>query len=241
MIRSWSRGGVIGVGGFGRVYLCLNNETGVLFAMKEVALDPATAPGSPGRDAAELENEITVLSSLTHPHIVRYLGARRHGTRLNIFMEYVAGGTLADILANFRKLEEPVVQLYTRQLLEGLEYLHGWGYVHRDVKSSNILISVEGVLKLSDFGTALKLRNGGAGQTEDTCMGTIRYISPERLQSRLIGVQADIYAAGCVVLEMLVGSLAAVTPPYTNILAAAYCPVAPALPDDLSQLAADFL
>ena len=89
MIRSWNLGGVIGVGGFGRVYLCLNNETGTVFAMKEVEEQAGNPSG--GKHAAELQNEIAVLSELDHPNIVGYLGARREGTKLNIFMEYAVG------------------------------------------------------------------------------------------------------------------------------------------------------
>eukprot|EP01012_Entosiphon_sulcatum_P031998 TRINITY_DN40731_c0_g1_i1.p1 TRINITY_DN40731_c0_g1~~TRINITY_DN40731_c0_g1_i1.p1 ORF type:complete len:525 (+),score=79.93 TRINITY_DN40731_c0_g1_i1:43-1617(+) len=233
-IVSWSKGALIGQGGYGKVYLCINNATGGLFAVKDIVALP-----SHGRQLEELENEISVLSHLSHPQIVTYLGARRSGNSLSIFMEYVPGGSLADILNKFGVLAEAVTVLYTNQLLLGLEYLHQMQYVHRDLKAANVLVGIDGRVKLSDFGTALKLRDICQMQREERSVGTMAYMPPERARKQLVGPQTDIWALGCMVLEMLTGS--ALMNNHSNHLAAVYAVAKPVLPETLSENARDFL
>jgi len=120
---------VLGQGAFGVVALGLDIDSGELMAVKQMAIDEVSS-----RDLATLENEINLLRNLRHPNIVRYIGMEVNPTHLSIFLEYVPGGSLKSLIDKFGAFEEPVVRSYTRQLLLGLEHLHRFGVVHRDIK-----------------------------------------------------------------------------------------------------------
>ena len=213
--RDYRRGNRLGSGGYGVVFECINmNPTvrkegiklnrGALFAEKVVEL--ACDRGS----INELRNEVEVLSSLQHPHIVRYYGSYISGKercRLHLFMEYVPGGSLHDIVVQFGRLSEAVIQTYTEQILQALQYLHSEGYVHRDLKASNILINTSSVVKVGDFGTCHRMENlrNQNHEIELSQVGTPSFFPPERILEKKIGPQTDIWALGCVILEMING------------------------------------
>ncbi len=99
-----------------------------------------------------LEIEISLLSQLTHPNIIQYLGTGREDQVFFIFLEYVAGGTLQQLATQYSGLSESVTRVYTKQILLGIQYLH-WNHVlHRDIKGGNILVTPSGTCKLTDFG-----------------------------------------------------------------------------------------
>ncbi|KAG5495111.1 hypothetical protein JKF63_02164 [Porcisia hertigi] len=109
--------------------------------------------------------EIIFLTTLQHHRIVRFLGFQFSGEgRLCLLMEYVAGGTLQTLVKNFGVFEENVIRLYTLQILEGLEYLTRKGVIHGDLKSANILVSEQGSVKLTDFGTSRFLSAYATGE-----------------------------------------------------------------------------
>jgi serine/threonine protein kinase len=129
---SWTKGELIGIGAFGRVYTALNNETGELVAVKQVSFAKDEAlQGRVSEHIRALEAEVDVLKNLKHENIVRYLGTERTGDALHIFLEYVPGGSIASLLTRFGAFPEPVIRAYTAQLLRGLEYLHAKGIMHR--------------------------------------------------------------------------------------------------------------
>jgi len=103
------------------------------------------------------------------------------------------GGSLASILNKFGPLNENIIRVYTRQILEGLEYLHVRNTIHRDIKGANILVDNKGVCKLTDFGTATKLHslmeaNSENGKSEPLeIKGTLNWMAPECLQQRKLG------------------------------------------------------
>eukprot|EP01060_Flectonema_neradi_P041366 TRINITY_DN979_c1_g1_i1.p1 TRINITY_DN979_c1_g1~~TRINITY_DN979_c1_g1_i1.p1 ORF type:complete len:577 (+),score=119.27 TRINITY_DN979_c1_g1_i1:53-1783(+) len=213
--RDYRRGNRLGSGGYGVVFECINmNPTprkegvqlnrGALFAEKVVEL--ACDRGS----VDELRNEVEVLSSLQHPHIVRYYGSYISGKeryRLHLFMEFVPGGSLHDIVIQFGRLSEAVIQTYTEQILQALQYLHSEGYIHRDLKASNILINTSSVVKVGDFGTCHRMENlrTQKHEIEHSQVGTPSFFPPERILEKKIGPQTDIWALGCVILEMVNG------------------------------------
>lgn len=88
---------------------------------------------------------------------MRYLGVERIQNSLNIFLEYVPGGSVATLLSKFGSLGEPVVRKFVKQILEGLLYLHDHRIIHRDIKCANILADVNGTIKLTDFGASKKI------------------------------------------------------------------------------------
>lgn len=158
---NWTRGELIGQGAFGSVYLGMDDD-GHLMAVKQVSLSKIGGPQGAAKLAEHirsLEAEVGLLQSLNHPNIVCYLGTDRTPQALNIFLEYVPGGSIASLLAKFGSFKESVVRVYTKQILMGLEYLHANGIIHRDIKGANILVDNTGLVKLADFGASKKIED----------------------------------------------------------------------------------
>jgi len=153
-----------------------------------------------------LNAEIETLKDLDHPHIVQYLGYERTDKTLSIFLEYVPGGSVGRCLKKHGRFEESVIRSLIRQTLEGLAYLHAQGRLHRDLKADNLLLDLDGVCKISDFGISKHAKDVYAND-HYTLAGTIFWMAPEVIQSRKEGYSAkiDIWSLGCVVLEMFAG------------------------------------
>lgn len=151
-------------------------------------------------EVAALRTEIEVLSHLRHPHIVRYIGSERFSDVLSIFMELVPGGSLASCLRRFGPCAPPLVARFTRQLLSALEYLHGRGVVHRDVKCANLLLQTDGNAKLTDFGASLVLARGASstGVAAGACAGGHAASGSGGLGSNVPVLGGGIVAAKCV-------------------------------------------
>ena len=103
---------------------------------------------------SELESELQIVSRLSHPHIVKYLGHHRDNEGINIYMEYMPGGNLEETIECFKTLNSEIIKSFSKQILQGINYLHSRKIQHRDIKSSNILLDTKGVLKIADFGCA---------------------------------------------------------------------------------------
>lgn len=155
----WIRGKLIGKGSFGRVYLAFNVATGEVIAVKQVEI-PRTK--SDRQDTRQLDmvdalyQEMYMLRDLDHDNIVQYLGYGRDHDVVNIFLEYVSGGSISSRLSLQGAFEEPLVRYFTRQIVAGLNYLHGRNILHRDIKAANILVEADGICKISDFGLSKK-------------------------------------------------------------------------------------
>jgi len=199
-VKQWEKGQIIGKGAFGVVYKGLNQETGKLMAVKQVDLKGVNFSED---KLKALESEIELLARLDHAHIVKYLGMEKTEDFLYIFLDFIPGGSIEDILKTF-KLKEPVVQKYTAQILRGLEYLHSKNIIHRDVKSGNVLLDEHGKCYLSDFGSAKKFTKE-LQKTEKILEGTPNYMPLEVISESKYKKASDIYALGCTVLEMLTG------------------------------------
>jgi serine/threonine protein kinase len=195
---SLGRKELLGKGTFGMVYRAMDLDTNRIIAVKEVTI----APGSMRPEQlATLRREIAMMQKLDHPNIVKYLGEHWDGQQhLRIFMEYVAGGTVSSLLRSFGPATEQQASRYARQILEGLRYLHDQRIAHRDLKGENLLVDVDGTLKLADFGTAKEL----ATQTKSVA-GTAFFMAPEVIRGVGHGIEADVWSAGCCVVEMLSG------------------------------------
>lgn len=242
----WKLGEKIGAGAFGQVYKVLDTETGELFAMKQVRITQETGNKQVRKAVESLMHEIELMQDLNHPNIVRYLGSERKEDTLNIFMEFVSGGSIASMLQKFSCFPEKVVVNFTKQILEGLRYLHERRIIHRDLKGGNILLTVEGVVKLADFGASKKLQdirtftdNNAAG----TMTGTPYWMAPEVIRGNMnYGRKADIWSLGIVVIEMASGK-----PPYsdlgpvTALFKIGSTDQAPPFPASLSAAAKEFL
>ncbi|XP_051905256.1 mitogen-activated protein kinase kinase kinase 3 [Hippocampus zosterae] len=240
---SWRRGKLLGQGAFGRVYLCYDVDTGRELAAKQVQFDPDSPETS--KEVSALECEIQLLKNLRHERIVQYYGCLRDRNErtLTIFMEYMPGGSVKDQLKSYGALTESVTRKYTRQILEGMCYLHSNMIVHRDIKGANIVRDSEGNVKLGDFGASKRLQTicmSGTGIRSAT--GTPYWMSPEVISGEGYGRKADVWSLGCTVVEMLTEK-----PPWAEyeamaaIFKIATQPTKPLLPPRTSEQAHDFV
>jgi len=194
---------LLGEGASSRVWLARDTrERGRVWAVKELdfrAICPADRP-----EALELfEREAGILLRLRHPSLPRVLHRFTQDGREFLVMERVEGPTLADVLrSRAEPLEEALVASWGVQICEVLGYLHGLRppVVYRDLKPSNVMVSVRGPLKLVDFGIARPMRPGRPGDT--TAYGTPGYAPPEQYQGRA-ETRSDLYALGATLFELL--------------------------------------
>jgi serine/threonine protein kinase len=104
-------------------------------------------------------------------------------------------------------LQERLIRLYLKQILEGLGYLHTNGIIHRDIKSANILLDLNGNIKLSDFGCSGQIYNSAESEIFSSLKGTIPWMAPEVIRQNKYGKKADMWSLGCTVLEMATGEV----------------------------------
>ena len=246
MPAQWQLGEPIGSGAFGQVYKVLNSETGELFAMKQVRINQSSSNKKIRSVVDSLMHEIEMMQELQHPNIVRYMGSETRDEKLCIFMEFVSGGSIASMLQKFGPFPEKVTCSFTKQILDGLVYLHGKLLIHRDLKGANILLTPDGVVKLADFGASKKLqdiRTATDNNAAGTMTGTPYWMAPEVIRGNVnYGRKADIWSAGICVIEMATGR-----PPYselgpvTALFKIGSTDQAPPFPDSLSEPATNFL
>jgi serine/threonine protein kinase len=162
---------LLGCGSFGTVTLGYDVNNLRIMAVKRVYI------GSfPENSAAlkEIKEESKLLSELKHKNIVTYFGSERENEFLKIYMEFVEGGSIASLIKTYGPFHQQVAARYTRQILQGLEYLHYHNVVHRDIKGANVLVTRNGRVKLSDFGSAKRICS-----YEQSMIGTIAWMAPE--------------------------------------------------------------
>nr|XP_033793618.1 mitogen-activated protein kinase kinase kinase 4 isoform X1 [Geotrypetes seraphini]XP_033793619.1 mitogen-activated protein kinase kinase kinase 4 isoform X1 [Geotrypetes seraphini]XP_033793620.1 mitogen-activated protein kinase kinase kinase 4 isoform X1 [Geotrypetes seraphini]XP_033793621.1 mitogen-activated protein kinase kinase kinase 4 isoform X1 [Geotrypetes seraphini]XP_033793622.1 mitogen-activated protein kinase kinase kinase 4 isoform X1 [Geotrypetes seraphini]XP_033793623.1 mitog len=199
----WQRGNKIGEGQYGKVYTCINVDTGELMAMKEIRFQP-----NDHKTIKETADELKIFEGIKHPNLVRYFGVELHREEMYIFMEYCDEGTLEEVAR--LGLQEHVIRLYSKQITIAINVLHEHGIVHRDIKGANIFLTSSGLIKLGDFGCSVKLKNNAQtmpGEVNST-LGTAAYMAPEvitRAKGEGHGRAADIWSLGCVVIEMVTG------------------------------------
>ncbi|KAF7827945.1 mitogen-activated protein kinase kinase kinase 17 [Senna tora] len=194
-------GAFIGNGSFGSVNFVIPRNTHFLQS-------PTVVKSAHVFKSSTLENEYDVLDSLGFcPQIITCFGhdsTFEHGEEYyNLFLEYAAAGSLADILKTRRRgFSELEVRRYTKSIVEGLRHIHARGFVHCDVKPANILLFENGDVKIADFGLAKK-----AGEKQRNCelRGTPMCMAPESVNANSYESPVDIWAVGCTVVEMVTG------------------------------------
>jgi serine/threonine protein kinase len=157
------------------------------------------------RDPANRErfqNEGRNLARLTHPGLVRVLDAGVTDDQLWLIMEFVDGRTLADCCLGVALDPQRVAAVGT-QLAETLAYVHESGFIHRDVKPGNVLLSRDDRVLLADFGIARLLQNAPAATETGTMLGTAAYLAPEQVRGEPVTPAEDVYSLGLVLLEAL--------------------------------------
>ncbi|KAI4882075.1 hypothetical protein NFI96_028334 [Prochilodus magdalenae] len=195
----WEIIGELGDGAFGKVYKAQNKQSGILAAAK--VIDTKTEE--------ELEDymvEIDILASCDHHHIVKLLDAFYYESKLWILIEFCAGGAVDAVMLELeRALTEPQIRVVCKQTLEALLYLHEIKVIHRDLKAGNILLTLNGEVKLADFGVSAK--NTKTLQRRDSFIGTPYWMAPEVVmcetsKDRPYDYKADIWSLGVTLIEM---------------------------------------
>lgn len=230
----WIRGPIIGRGSSATVYAA-TTSSGNMFAVKSTELSRSRF----------LQQEQKFHSQLNCPRIVKYLGydikIENNKPMYNIFMEYLSGGTLSDVIKKHGgSLDESLIRVYTMQILQGLEYLHSNNFVHCDIKGQNILLGKDGV-KIADLGCATFLENGVAATSAFS--GTPVFMAPEVARGEEQGFPADIWALGGTIIEMATGSnpWPELNDPVSAIHIIGFSGKLPEFPNKLSDNAKDFL
>ena len=192
----------IGEGTFAEIYRATDTRTGAVVAIKTLRSEQAG-----NRQAIALfQQEGEIGSSLAHANVVRVLSYGETSGSHFIVMELVSGMSLRRRMRRAAPMAISEAVHLTRAVLRGLDAIHTAGYIHRDIKPQNILLEADGTPKITDFG--ITLRTGGIRAPGDgTTLGTAAYIAPEQAAGWEIGPQADLYAVGVVLYEMLTGQV----------------------------------
>lgn len=200
----WLKGQQIGLGAFSSCYQAQDVGTGALMAVKQVTYVRNTS--SEQEEVVEtLREEIRMMNHLNHPNIIRMSGSTCEKCNYNLFVEWMAGGSVSHLLNKYGPFKEAVILNYTEQLLRGLSYLHENQIIHRDIKGANLLIDSTGQrLRIADFGAAARLasKGTGAGEFQGQLLGTIAFMAPEVLRGQQYGRSCDVWSVGCVIIEM---------------------------------------
>jgi predicted ATPase/tRNA A-37 threonylcarbamoyl transferase component Bud32 len=195
----------LGSGGMGTVYQALDRLNQQMIALKSVT-SSVNALSSEANDRATkiaLTNEFQVLASLHHPHVIRVLD---YGFDVQQY-PFFTMNLLQDAQPITKAAEGQSQQVKLRfiiELFQALAYLHQRGIVHRDLKPDNALVTVDGEVKVLDFGLAV-LRDYGLSENEDEVSGTLAYMAPETLRGVPASSAADLYTAGVIAYELLAG------------------------------------
>uniref|UniRef100_A0A8C4HIB1 Mitogen-activated protein kinase kinase kinase 4 n=1 Tax=Dicentrarchus labrax TaxID=13489 RepID=A0A8C4HIB1_DICLA len=186
----WQRGNKIGEGQYGKVYTCINVDTGELMAMKEIRFQP-----NDHKTIKETADELKIFEGIKHPNLVRYFGVELHREEMYIFMEYCDEGTLEEV--SRLGLQEHVIRLYSKQITTAINVLHEHGIVHRDIKGKCHMLSL-----------VKKTNKKNSLPTVNSVLFFYSYMAPEvitRAKGEGHGRAADIWSLGCVLIEMVTG------------------------------------
>jgi eukaryotic-like serine/threonine-protein kinase len=204
-------GEVLGYGGMSEVHRGLDTRLGRDVAVKVLRADLARDPQFQMRFRREAQNA----AALNHPAIVAVYDTgevqSEFGPLPYIVMEYVDGQTLREIVKTTGPMTQQKVIEVMADVCAALDFSHRHQIIHRDVKPANIMINRAGAVKVMDFGIARALGEGQNVTQTAAVIGTAQYLSPEQARGEAVDARSDVYAAGCVLYELLTGE-----PPFTG-------------------------
>ncbi|KAI3811497.1 hypothetical protein L1987_21221 [Smallanthus sonchifolius] len=209
-LRQLSMGPAFAQGAFGKLYKGTYNGVNVAIKLLEKPEDNLERAHLMEQ---QFQQEVMMLARLKHPNIVRFIGACRKPMVWCIITEYAKGGSVRQFLTKRQNRSVPLKSAVKQALdvARGMEYVHGLGLIHRDLKSDNLLISADRSIKIADFGVA-RIEVQTEGMTPET--GTYRWMAPEMIQHRPYTQKVDVYSFGIVLWELITGML-----PFQNMTA----------------------
>ena len=191
----------IGSGGMADVYKAMDEVLGRTVAVKIMHPHYADDPTFVQR----FRHEAQSAANLSHPNIVNIYDWGQQGDTYYIVMEYVKGTDLKALIAQRGPADPVKATEYAAQICAGLSVAHGYGIIHRDIKSHNLVLTPDGTIKIMDFGIARAV-DSMMTQT-GSVLGTAQYVSPEQAQGRELTPGSDLYSLGVVLYEMTTGQL----------------------------------
>ena len=191
--------GFLGAGGMGEVYAGEHAKLGRRAAIKVLG-----AASSDESFKARFFNEARLQASLHHPHVAALYDFQEIGGQLCIFMEYVDGESLEDLVKRRAFTVEDALQTFA-SICEAIAYVHANGIVHRDIKSQNVKLTANGTIKMLDFGIAKSAADVEKLTQTGGVIGTPHYLAPEQLSGKNASPQTDVWALGILFYEMLTG------------------------------------
>ncbi|MFW6159769.1 MAG: protein kinase domain-containing protein [Acidobacteriota bacterium] len=183
----------LGSGGFGTVYLAKDTWLNIQVAIK--------VPHKQSTELFKLLKEPRLQAALNHPNIVRMISAEKANKVFFMVMEYIKGVSLEKILEKKKILDSYQAIDFIVQICSAVDHAHSCKIIHRDIRPSNIMVSEQGAIKITDFGTSAWLNNVPYASTR---IGSPPYMAPEQFQGKAT-FQSDIYSIGCLFYEMIIG------------------------------------
>lgn len=194
---------ILGKGSFGSVYLGMDIHSGKLVAIKFLPL-PSDEAGMQG-----IEAEVLIMQRVKDPHVVEFISYAFQEDTIVVVIECMLAGSLQNMISAFHCIPNTTARVFMRDVMRGISKLHSMGVIHRDVKPQNVLLSMSGTCKISDFGASAWLQELARKDSQGQVLGTPVYLAPEAARGNPLK-ESDIWSCGIMFLQLITGAL-----PYT--------------------------